>query len=75
MIVAPAHTTAAVNLLTMAPARIVTKTGLEEEGVKDLAVGEAVEAVEAVGGIGGIGGIDTPVVCHSTYFVSRTGFC
>lgn len=59
-----AHTATAVDLMTMALARIVTKTGMEQEDVKDLAAGGAVVAVEA---IGAIEVIDIPVVCHSEY--------
>lgn len=70
---APAHTTTAVDLTTMALAKIANKIDTEQGGVKDLAADVAVVAVEAIGGV--IEGIDIPVVCHSVYLISALFCC
>ena len=72
MIVALAHTAIAADLTTMAPVKIVTKTGMEQEDVKDLAAGVVAVVVEAIGGV--IEGTDIPVVCQSAYLVSAWDF-
>ena len=67
-----AHTAIAADPMTMAPAKIVTKTGMEQEDAKDLAADVVAVVVEAIGGV--IEGTDIPVACQSAYLGLCMGF-